>query len=59
MSSMASSPVMGLPDSFVLTKEMENEINEAGSLVEYNQCTKSQFILDGTANPHPRFLGLA
>jgi len=59
VSSMASSPVLGTPNSISMTEEMQKEIEEAGTLEKYNECTKSKFVVETSANPHPRFLGLA
>ena len=56
---MASSPILGTPNSISVSEEMQQQIDEAGTLEKYNECTTSKFIVDTSANPHPRFLGLA
>lgn len=61
--SMASSPTMGLKDTMTsFNIEMKEELQKmyaAKSMKEVNQLTESIFVPEISANPHPRFLGLA
>lgn len=60
---MASSPTMGLKDTMTsFNIEMKEELQKmyaAKSMKEVNQLTESIFVPEISANPHPRFLGLA
>ena len=60
---MASSPTMGLKDTMTsFHKETKAELEAAyaqENMVDANPLTESQFVPEVSANPHPRFLGLA
>ena len=40
-------------------EDLEQEIKDyEGRLAERNKFSRSDFVIDGTENPHPRFPGL-
>ena len=60
LASMASPPILGTQDHIIINDpEIVQRLEEAkGDLEMANLYSKSQFVIDSTENPHPRFSGL-
>ena len=61
IATMASPPILGTKDHLKITQEaLKNKVEEASEddLVQMNEASQSRFIIDASANPHPRFPGL-
>jgi hypothetical protein len=60
LTSLATPLILGMKDHIDLNNEdLEQEIKDyEGRLAERNEFSRSDFIIDGTENPHPRFPGL-
>lgn len=60
LTSFATPLILGTKDHIDLNDpKLEEEIKEyEGRLAERNEYSRSDFAIDGTENPHPRFPGL-
>jgi hypothetical protein len=60
LTSLATPLILGMKDHIDLNNEdLEQEIKDyEGRLAERNEFSRSDFVIDGTENPHPRFPGL-
>ena len=60
LTSFATPLILGTKDHIDLNDpKLEEEIKEyEGRLAERNEYSRSDFVIDGTENPHPRFPGL-
>jgi len=60
LASLATPLILGMKDHIDLNNEdLEQEIKDyEGRLAERNEFSRSDFVIDGTENPHPRFPGL-
>ena len=60
LTSLATPLILGTKDYIDLNDpKLEEEIKHyEGRLAERNEFSKSDFVIDGTENPHPRFPGL-
>ena len=60
LTSLATPLILGTKDYIELNDpKLEQEIKDyEGRLAERNEFSKSDFVIDGTENPHPRFSGL-